>query len=67
MYGCSLVEAGTLIMKSGLMVRELLVCHFSLNNAAMPFHNRSLMRKMTHKFNYIIVIGRLNVGDFVQK
>ena len=44
-YGRSLVEAGTLMMKSALMVRELLVCHYSLNTAAMLFYNCNLMWK----------------------
>ena len=62
----SLVEAGSLIMKPALMVRQLLVCQFSLNNAAIPFNNHNLMQKMTPAFNYIIIIGGLNVGDFIQ-
>ena len=56
----------SVIMKSGLMVRKLVVCHFSLNTAAMPFCKCNLMRKMTRTFNYIIIIGGLNVSDFVQ-
>ena len=37
-------------MKSALMVRELLVYHFSLNTAETPFHNCNLMQKMTHSY-----------------
>ena len=65
-WGHPLVGAGTLIMKSALMVREFLIYHFSLNTAATPFNNCNLTRQMTHTFNYIIIIGGLNVGDFVQ-
>ena len=65
-YGRSTAQAGTLIMKSALMVRKLLVfTDFSLNTTATPFYNCNLTWKMTHKFNSIIIIGGLHAGDFV--
>ena len=46
-YGHSLVEASTLIMKSALMIiiKEFLVCHISLNTAPMLFWNYNLTGK----------------------
>ena len=54
-------------MKSALMVRELLACHFSLNTAATSLYNCNLTQIMTRTFNYAIIIGGSNVGDFVQQ
>ena len=55
-YDRSLVEGGILIMKLALMVRELLVCYFSLNTVATSSYNCNLIRKMTYTFNNVIII-----------
>ena len=50
-----------------LGTRKLLVYHFSLNTTATPYNFPILMwhAKMTRRFNYVIIIGALNVGSFV--
>ena len=47
---------------------KLFVYHFSLNTAATPFNFPIVIcdaMKMTHRFNYVIIIGGLNVGNFI--
>ena len=66
-YSCTLIEAGTLIVKPTLMVRQLLICCFSLNTAATPFNNCQLMWKIARIFSYIIIIWWIKCWRFCLK
>ena len=67
-YGCSAYWSLCCDNRFNFDTRKLLVYHFSLNTAATPFNFPNVMwrEKMTCRFNYVIINGGLNVGDFVQ-
>ena len=63
-YGCSACWSLCCDDESNFDTRKLLVYHFSLSTAATPF-NFPIVKWCKDRFNYIIIIGGLNVGDFI--
>ena len=69
-YMAVLLAEACVVMTNPTLVatRKLYVYHFSLNTAATQFNFPIVMwhEEMTRTgFNYIIIIGGLNVGNFI--